>query len=175
MAEGLSSDQAKTHSGPPDSLTRREPPGVEVAGGTTGIGVPARARLSARLPAVIGSSVRSNVSRNSDLKAVEHVRAGAAGVERIGSAVPEDGTVVEAPEPAVGGFGLGSPLGGLLGFLPLALGGDAARVQLGDRIDLDLGVGRKQRGRNLVGVDADGQVKASSTIFLAASRVRSST
>ena len=36
---------------------------------------------------------------------------------------------------------LARAFGGLLGVLLLALGGDAARVELGDRVDLDLGVG----------------------------------
>ncbi len=51
------------------------------------------------------------------LQPLEDGRAGAAGVKRVGSAVPEDRVMVEAAEPAVGGLGLGAELGGLLGLL----------------------------------------------------------
>ena len=64
MADGLSSDQAKTHSGPPDSLTRASRLASRLPAGCPESVCPRAARLSARLPAVSGSSVLSNVSRN---------------------------------------------------------------------------------------------------------------
>ena len=76
----------------------------------------------ARLPAVIGSSVPVERLAEEGLEPFEDGRAGRAGVEDAGLAVPEDRVMVEPAEPAVGGLGLGAEPGGFLGLLALGLG-----------------------------------------------------
>ena len=90
MAEGLSSDQAKTHSGPPDSLTRASRLASTVAAGASGIAVSARGQTVGQ--AAGRQRLEGPVERFTEegLKPVQDVGAGAACVESIGSAVPED-------------------------------------------------------------------------------------
>ena len=74
---------------------------------------------------MIGSSVRSNVSRKRVCSRSRTEVLVDAGVEDVRLAVPEDRVMGQAAEPAVGGLGLGADPGGLLGLLPLGLGRDS--------------------------------------------------
>ena len=103
----------------------------------------------ARGQAAGGDRLEGAVERLAEegLQPLEDGGAGGAGVEDAALAVPEDRVMVEPAEPAVGGLGLGAEAGGFLGLLALGLGREAAGVQLGPGVGLDLGVGPQQRRR----------------------------